>query len=291
MKHVRYAFIGVAAIALVLGAVAFVRMRLTTEQILPTPSPEVSSTANADIVVDAPLSGAVVSYPIEVSGKARGSWFFEASFPVRLETASGEVLMQTHAQALSDWMTDDFVPFTVASSSLETVIVATDTPLVLVVYNDNPSGLPQNDKEVRIPFTLMGQKTMHVNVFWMHETPNLGGMPNDYNCSDVVASERTVASTAAPARVVLDSLLSGPTVSEKQIGLFTNINPGVAIQKLSIQNGTAYVDFDKTLEQGVAGSCRVTAIRAQITKTLEQFPTVKNVVISIDGRMQDILQP
>jgi len=35
----------------------------------------------------------------------------------------------------------------------------------------------------------------------------------------------------------------------------------------------------------------VTAIRAQITETLKQFPTVENVVISIDGRTEDILQP
>ena len=33
------------------------------------------------------------------------------------------------------------------------------------------------------------------------------------------------------------------------------------------------------------------AIRVQITETLEQFPTVDSVIISIDGRTEDILQP
>ena len=55
--------------------------------------------------------------------------------------------------------------------------------------------------------------------------------------------------------------------------------------------GWAVVDFDKTLEQGVGGSCRVTAIRAQIEKTLQQFLEIDEVVISIDGRAGDILQP
>lgn len=63
------------------------------------------------------------------------------------------------------------------------------------------------------------------------------------------------------------------------------------IQKLTIENNVARVDFDKQLEYQVGGSCRVAAIRAQITQTLKQFPTVKEVIISIDGRTEDILQP
>ncbi|MBA7661011.1 hypothetical protein ES703_69021 [subsurface metagenome] len=63
------------------------------------------------------------------------------------------------------------------------------------------------------------------------------------------------------------------------------------IQKLIIENGVAKIDFDEQLEFQVGGSCRVVAIRAQITETLKQFPTVDNVIISIDGRTEDILQP
>jgi len=53
----------------------------------------------------------------------------------------------------------------------------------------------------------------------------------------------------------------------------------------------AKADFDEQLEFQVGGSCRVSAIRAEITQTLKQFSTVKEVVISIDGRTEDILQP
>jgi hypothetical protein len=35
----------------------------------------------------------------------------------------------------------------------------------------------------------------------------------------------------------------------------------------------------------------VAAISAQIRETLKQFSTVKGVIISIDGRTEDILQP
>jgi spore germination protein GerM len=81
-------------------------------------------------------------------------------------------------------------------------------------------------------------------------------------------------------------------MAEQAEGFFTSINQGVKLQSLNIrEDGTAFVDFDEQLQAGVGGSCKVSAIRAQITETLKQFPTVKNVIISINGRTEDILQP
>jgi len=48
---------------------------------------------------------------------------------------------------------------------------------------------------------------------------------------------------------------------------------------------------DKQIEYQMGGSCRVSAIRSQITQNLLQFPTIKNVIISVNGRTEDILQP
>ena len=97
--------------------------------------------------------------------------------------------------------------------------------------------------------------------------------------------------TQAVARAALEELFKGPTDAEKSNGYFTSINPGVMIQKVSIENGVASVDLSEELERDVGGSCRVAAIRAQITATVKQFPTVTDVVISISGRTEDILQP
>lgn len=115
---------------------------------------------------------------------------------------------------------------------------------------------------------------------------------SDTDCSKVFAVTRNVPKTSAPLRTALDELLKGPTSAEKHDYYFTSINPGVTIQKLSIDDkGVAYADFSKILEESVGGSCRVTNIRAQITKTMMQFSTVKKAVISVDGRTEDILQP
>ncbi len=111
------------------------------------------------------------------------------------------------------------------------------------------------------------------------------------SCNRVFPVEREVEKTQAPARKALEMLLLGPTKNEKQNGYFTTISPGVKIQSLAIEQGIAKVDFNETLEFQVGGSCRLAAIRAEITQTLEQFSTVNNVIISINGKTEDILQP
>ena len=89
----------------------------------------------------------------------------------------------------------------------------------------------------------------------------------------------------------MEELLKGVTEEEKNNGFFTNINSGVKINSLDLNNGILKIDFDDEIEFQVGGSCRVTAIRAQIIETLKQFSTVKEVIISVNGRVDDILQP
>lgn len=111
------------------------------------------------------------------------------------------------------------------------------------------------------------------------------------NDVQIVEVTRNVAYTNQMGRAALQELLKGPTAEEKRAGLDTAIPAGVGIRELRIENGVAYADFDEKLQQGVGGSLRVSTIRKQITQTLMQFSTVKQVVISINGRSQDILQP
>jgi V8-like Glu-specific endopeptidase len=55
-------------------------------------------------------------------------------------------------------------------------------------------------------------------------------------------------------------------------------------------NGGSYLQgFAPSVE--FRDEARVTAVRAQITETLRQFDTVNNVVISVEGRTEDVLQP
>lgn len=118
-----------------------------------------NTNAKADlIVVDAPQPNASVSSPLTITGKARGYWFFEASFPIVVTDWDGKIIGQGHAETGIDpstglrasWMTEDFVPFT---ATIE-FAVPTDTAYrrgTLILQKDNPSGLPQNDDALEIP--------------------------------------------------------------------------------------------------------------------------------------------
>ena len=111
------------------------------------------------------------------------------------------------------------------------------------------------------------------------------------SCKEVFPVVRTVPKTQAVGQAAVNELLQGPTDEERAAGYFTSINSGVALKSLRIASGTAYADFDESLEAGIGGSCRVAMTRWQIVETLRQFPTVQNVVLSINGRSEDILQP
>lgn len=99
------------------------------------------------IRVTNPLSNQIIQSPLIVEGEARGSWFFEASFPVKLVDANGDSIAQSSAQAKSDWMTENFVPF---RAEIQFTRPVTGTG-VLIFEKDNPSGLPENADALRIP--------------------------------------------------------------------------------------------------------------------------------------------
>ncbi len=89
-----------------------------------------------------------ISSPLEIKGEARGSWFFEGSFPIILTDWDGKIIAETTAQAQGDWMTEDYVPFTATLNFTPDTQVSNRGSLIL--KNDNPSGLPANDKALEI---------------------------------------------------------------------------------------------------------------------------------------------
>lgn len=101
------------------------------------------------IRVTQPLPNTVISSPLTIQGEARGYWYFEASFPVKLFDANGNQIPTTpgYIQAQSDWMTENFVPF---QAQIEFQKPNTKTGK-LILEKDNPSGLPQNADQLTIP--------------------------------------------------------------------------------------------------------------------------------------------
>ena len=89
----------------------------------------------------------IISSPLLIKGQARGNWFFEASFPIRLYDGNNQEIALVVAQAKTDWMTEDFVSFE-AILEFQTPDAEKGT---LVFEKDNPSGLPKNDDKLEMP--------------------------------------------------------------------------------------------------------------------------------------------
>ncbi len=226
-----------------------------------------------------PLISEPMISPLSIKGTMPGSWYFEATAHAELYDANGKQIAAVPVQAIGEWMTEAPVEFE-AVLKFENPETATGT---LVFKNDNPSGLPENSKSDSYP-VFFGQT---VKAFFSNSEMN----PGMLDCKPVYGVDRTIKKTTAVGRAALEELLKGPTEEEKSGKYFTSINSGVSINSLTIENGIAKVDFDKQIEYQLGGSCRVSAIRSQIEETLKQFSTVSSVVISVDGRIEDALQP
>jgi hypothetical protein len=112
----------------------------------PNISTEIVST-NDNIRLTTPLANSIIKSPLTIRGEARGNWYFEASFPVKLYDANGKELLATPVMARGDWMTTDFVPF---EAVLTFSTPTTDTG-TLVLEKDNPSGLAEHADSITIP--------------------------------------------------------------------------------------------------------------------------------------------
>ena len=111
------------------------------------------ATTTADMIhVATPLPNTNISSPLVISGEARGSWFFEGSFPVLLTDWDGKVVAQGVATTNADWMTTNFIPFTATLTFTKGKNLPSNKG-TLILKKDNPSGLPQNDKAIEIPVT------------------------------------------------------------------------------------------------------------------------------------------
>ena len=113
----------------------------------------------------------------------------------------------------------------------------------------------------------------------------------EISCNKTFAITRLVPKTQSLLTAAVEELLKGPTPAETKLDFGTSINPGVTINSVKISGDTATIDLSPKLDENMGGSCRVSAIRNQIMNTAKQFANIKNVIISINGESELILQP
>jgi hypothetical protein len=243
-----------------------------------TPQPGEVAIIDSNIIVNQPLSNAVVSSPLAITGRAR---VFEANVLFRLKDATEQIIasgLTTAEAAAPDW---GFY-----SGVLEFNPPISEAGWLEVYIESAQDGSEQN--LIRLPVIFKDFRVSTVTIYF----PNSQRDPDFLDCSVVYPVSREIPYTSQLAAATLGTLLLGPSGSEQAEGFFTSIPvDDVLIQQLFISDGVVHADFNQALQAGVGGSCRVISIRSQIAETLKPFSDTDQVVISINGETEEILQP
>lgn len=99
------------------------------------------------ILIENPRPNEQIKNPLFIKGQARGNWFFEATFPVKLQDDQGNFVAEGFATAKGEWMTEEFVPF----EAEITYDAANIKKGKLILEKSNPSGLEENADQLIVP--------------------------------------------------------------------------------------------------------------------------------------------
>ena len=230
------------------------------------------------IQVEIPKANEIISRPLIVKGKARGFWFFEATFPVKLIGENGEVITRHYAQTKDEWMTEDFVSFE-AELDFE---IATTQKGTLILEKSNPSDLPENYDELRIPVILeKTEKSLQVVELYYYNPDLDKDATGNVLCSrkGLVAVEREIPVSKTPIQDTIKLLLLGElTNKEKAQGITTEYPlTGFSLKGASLKEGSLTLELDDPNNKTIGGSCRVGVLWFQIEATAKQFSQVREV--------------
>lgn len=242
---------------------------------------------HAMIRVTSPLPNTQIESPLTITGEARGGWYFEATFPVKILDADGRVLGQHYAEAQGEWMTNDFVPFR-STLSFSTPTTPTGT---LVIEKSNASGLPENADEIRIPirFEASGAtQTKTIKLFYYSQNADKDATGNIKCSADgLIAINRVTPVTITPIQDAIRELLKGPTAAERASLPGTEFPlAGVTLSAASLNNGVLTLTFNDPQGKTSGGSCRVQILSAQIEATAKQFAGVNSVRLMPESTFQ-----
>lgn len=182
-----------------------------------------------------PQSSAVATSPLRVSGEARGSWFFEGALPVRLANASGHIIARANATSSENWMTENYIPF----SAVLYFSVQERQEGRLIIAKDNPSGLPHNEAEVRIPVILEPGGESSIFSWTTYHDQGLEFSIERPNNAEVQPSDTSVT-----------FLYTGPTQQEG-----TEVYDGISftVASVTLPTATTLEEYAQTLAEGSPG--------------------------------------
>lgn len=136
-----------SALIIIIGIGILISLSLPQKSNIPDNTSENITEDTPEIIVFYPKPNDVVTSPLIVKGKAKGTWYFEGEFPITLYYGVKDSFVNINAFALGEWMTEDYVDF-------EVIIefpVPQDNDGLLDLRKNNPSGLEEQNESLLIP--------------------------------------------------------------------------------------------------------------------------------------------
>lgn len=242
---------------------------------------------NDSINVFNPKANQIVKSPLLIEGEAKGTWYFEASFPIKIVDANGNILGNTIAQAQSDWMTENFVQF-----KAQLIFENPSTEQGAIIFEkDNPSGLPENSGQLQIPvrFDLNVLPKRLIKLYYYNPLKDKDASGNIMCSKNGLENiERSIPLTKTPIQDAIKLLLKGElTPQERSQGITTEFPLlGLELKGASIKDGVLTLEFNDPQNRTSGGSCRVSILWFQIEATAKQFIEVSSVRFLPEGLFQ-----
>ncbi len=234
---------------------------------------------DARLHVLAPLTDQEVALPLVVQGEARlGSGM---TVRVLLRDQDGFALDEETLD-LPEAQSGQLIAFSASLSYPRPF----GTGGALVVSLVSPKG--ERAESATVPVLFLPAAAVEIKAFF----GNTERDPGTQYCDVSYPVARRVSIAEDEVAAALRALIAGPNDQERAQKFFTSLPQGLAVTSFRMKDGTATITFNRALRDGIAGSCRVAAIRSQIERTLKQFAAVQEVVIRIEGVSdEEVLQP
>lgn len=229
-----------------------------------------------DIMVFSPQPNQKIKSPLKIEGKARGTWYFEATFPIQLLDDESKELVMSYVQTTDNWMTEDFVSF---EGELVFETPKTESG-ILKFLSANPSGLPEHQKIFEVPVQFEKVKAKGVLLYYYNSEKDKDETGN-IKCSrdGLVTVEREIPISQTPIQDTIKLLIEGKLTEEEKSQGITTEYPLEDFKLLgaNLKDGVLTLEFEDPLNKTSGGSCRVGILWFQIEATAKQFEEVREV--------------
>jgi hypothetical protein len=131
-----------------------------------------------------------------------------------------------------------------------------------------------------------GGETAQVQIFLVAVDDN-GKTGKKIGCGDsLVPVTRDITPTTTPLKAALEELLSIKTQTYGESGLYNALyQADLTVEKATITHGGAEIALNGTYALG--GTCDTPRFKEQLVETARQFPSVREVSITLNGKTLD----